>query len=306
MMMEIKKIGIIANIQKRQSAQHTRFLCDWLRGKGIQILLEKEIAHELGIAGGLEIRQMAENVDLIVVFGGDGTILRLAHSICGIEVPIAGINIGRLGYLAGINPKEMCDVLAAILSGHIEIEKRMMLDVAIYISGQEPKHHVVLNDVAISRGHFRRMVGMDAFIDDKYLATFEGDGIIVATPTGSTAYSLSAGGPVIYPQMSCLVITPLCPHTLTNRPLISPAHVSVTVKMATTTHAPGAIVVLDGMISYNLSADDVISVKQSPFVTRMISSPLRSYWEILRTKLSWGRLTKEQPVLNHADQSQDT
>jgi len=305
-MMKIKKIGIIANIQKRESARYTRSLCDWLRDKEIQVLLEKEIAHKLGATDGLEIRQMAESVDLIVVFGGDGTILRLAHSLCGIEVPIVGVNIGRLGYLAGINPGEMCDVLTAILLGHLDIEKRMMLDVFIYISGQEPKHHVVLNDIAISRGHFRRMVGMDTFIDDKYLATFEGDGIIVATPTGSTAYSLSAGGPIIHPQMSCIVITPLCPHTLTNRPLISPAYVSVTMKMTTTTHAPGAMVALDGMISYDLSAGDIISVKQSPFVTRMISSPLRSYWEILRTKLGWGRLTKEQPILNHANQPQDT
>jgi len=304
MMMKIKKIGIIANVQKRQSAQHTRFLCDWLAGKEIKVFLEKEIAHELGVTGGLEIRQMAANVDLIVVFGGDGTILRLAHSLHGIEVPIVGVNIGRLGYLAGINPKEMCDVLAEILSGSPEIEKRMMLDVSIWISGQEPKHHVALNDVVISRGHFKRMVEMDAFIDDKYLATFEGDGIIVATPTGSTAYSLSAGGPIIYPQMSCMVITPLCPHTLTNRPLISPDNVSVTMKMRT--HAPGAIATLDGMISYNLSAGDVVSVKRSPFVTRMISSPLRCYWEILRTKLGWGRLAKEQHTLNHADQSQDS
>lgn len=303
-MMKIRKIGIIANIQKRQSAQHTRFLCDWLRGKGIQVLLEEETAHKLGVADGMEIRQMAASVDLVVVFGGDGTILRLAHSLCGIEVPLAGVNIGRLGYLAGINPREMCDVLAAILSGHLEIEKRMMLEVSVGISGQEPKRHVVLNDVAVSRGHFKHMVRMDTFIDDKYLATFEGDGIIVATPTGSTAYSLSAGGPIIHPQMSCMVITPLCPHTLTNRPLVSPAHVSVTMKM--TTHTPGAIVDLDGMISYNLSAGDMISVKQSPFVTRMISSPLRGYWEILRTKLGWGRLPKEQPILNHANQSPDT
>ena len=293
MMMEIKKIGIITNVQKKQSARHTRLLCDWLLGKGIQVFLEEEIAHELGVANGMEVRQMAASVDLIVVFGGDGTILRLAHSLCGIEVPIAGVNIGRLGYLAGINPKEMCDVLAVILSGHLEIEKRMMLDVSICISGQELKHHIVLNDVVISRGHFKRMVGMDTFIDDKYLATFEGDGIIVATPTGSTAYSLSAGGPIIYPQMSCMVITPLCPHTLTNRPLISPDHVLVTMKM--TTHAHGAIVALDGMISYDLSAGDVISVKQSPFVTWMISSPLRGYWEILRTKLGWGHLTKNNP-----------
>ena len=303
MIMEIKRIGIIANVQKRQSAQRTRFLCDWLAKRGIQVLLEKEIAHKLGAADGLEVRQMAVSVDLIVVFGGDGTILRFAHSICDIEVPIVGVNIGRLGYLAGINPKEMCDVLAVILAGDLEIEKRMMLDVSIRISGQEQKHHVVLNDVVVSRGHFKRMVEMDTFIDDKYLATFEGDGIIVATPTGSTAYSLSAGGPIIYPQMSGIVITPLCPHTLTNRPLISPDHVLVTMKM--TTHAPGAIVVLDGMISYELSAGDVISVRKSPFATRMISSPLRCYWEILRTKLGWGRLTKEQPILNHVNQSQD-
>ncbi|MDR2862032.1 MAG: NAD(+)/NADH kinase [Syntrophobacterales bacterium] len=287
--MKIKKIGMTANVQKSSSARYTRSLRDWLQARGIQVLLEEEIAREIGAAGGLEIKELAANVDLIVVFGGDGTILRLAHSLCGIDVPIAGINIGRLGYLAVINLREMYNVLAAILAGNLQIEERMMLDVSILISGREEKH-TVLNDVVISRGRFQRMVGVDTFIDDQYLATLEGDGIIVATPTGSTAYSLSAGGPVVYPQMSSLVITPLCPHTLTNRPLIAPAHVVVTMKVAA--QAPGAVVALDGMISCDLSLGDMITVKQSPHVTRMISSPLRGYWEILRTKLGWGRLTE--------------
>jgi len=285
--MKIKKIGIIANVRKGQSAQYTRSLCDWLLSKGVDVLLEEETGSQIGVAG-VEIRQLASDVDLLVVFGGDGTILNLAHSICGIEVPIVGVNIGRLGYLVGIDLKEMCQVLETILSGQLEIEKRMMLDVSLHIAGQETKRYAVLNDVVISRGHFNRPVRLDASIDGQYLATFEGDGIIVATPTGSTAYSLSAGGPIIYPQMSCIVITPLCPHTLTNRPLISPAHVLVTLKMAR--HASGATVALDGMFSYDLSAGDVVTVRQSPFITRIVSSPLRDYWEVLRTKLGWGRL----------------
>lgn len=286
--MGIKRIGIIANIEKEQSAEYTVLLRDWLLARGLQVNLEKHIARKVGSPDGMDRRHLASEVDLIVVFGGDGTILRLAHFIRGIEIPIVGINMGGFGYLTEVNLSEMYCSIERILAGNFEMEKRMMLDVAIKGRDNEIEEQAVLNDVVIGRGNLNRMVELEAFVNDQYLTTFKADGIIVSTPTGSTAYSLSAGGPIVYPKMACMVISPLCPHMLTNRPIILPAEVVVTVRLLT--KGPGATVTLDGQIAYDLKTGDTVTICQSPYVTNLISSPLRDYWQILRTKLGWGRL----------------
>ncbi len=286
--MAIKRIGIIANIEKEQSAEYTVQLRDWLLARGLKVSLEKHIARKAGLEGGMDRRHLASEVDLMVVFGGDGTILRLAHFIRGIEIPIVGINMGGFGYLTEINLSEMFSAIERILAGNFETEKRKMLDVAIKGQDTEIEEQAVLNDVVIGRGNLSRMVELEVFVDGRFLTTFKADGIIVSTPTGSTAYSLSAGGPIVYPQMSCLIISPLCPHTLTNRPIILPGEVVVTATLLT--RGSGATVMLDGQVSYDLTTGDTVTICQSPYVTNLISSPLRDYWEILRTKLGWGRL----------------
>lgn len=286
--MGIKKIGIIANIDKEKSDEYTVQLRDWFLARGLKVYLEKHTARKVGKTDGMDRRHLASLVDLMVVFGGDGTILRLAHFIRGIEIPIVGINMGGFGYLTEVNLSEMYCSLERILAGNYEIEKRMMLDVAIKGQDAEIEEQAVLNDVVIGRGNLSRMVELEVFVNDEFLTTFKADGIIVSTPTGSTAYSLSAGGPIVYPKMACMVISPLCPHTLTNRPIILPADVVVTVKLLT--KEPGATLTLDGQISYDLKAGDTVTICRSPYVTNLISSPLRDYWEILRTKLGWGRL----------------
>ncbi|MDX9746344.1 MAG: NAD(+)/NADH kinase [Syntrophales bacterium] len=286
--MGIKKIGIIANIDKERSDEYTIQLRDWLLVRGFKVYLEKHTARKVGKRDGMDRRHLASVVDLIIAFGGDGTILRLAHFIRGIEIPIVGLNMGGFGYLTEVNLSEMFCSLERILSGNFEMEKRMMLDVAIKGQDAEIEEQAVLNDVVIGRGHLSRMVELEVFVNDAFLTTFKADGIIVSTPTGSTAYSLSAGGPIVYPKMACMVISPLCPHTLTNRPIILPADVVVTAKLIT--REPGAMVTLDGQISYDLKTGDTVTVCRSPYVTNLISSPLRDYWEILRSKLGWGRL----------------
>jgi NAD+ kinase len=286
--MAIKRIGIIANIDKEKSEEYTLQLRDWLVARGLKVYLEKHIARKAGASDGMERRHLASEVDLIVVFGGDGTILRLAHFIRGIEIPIVGINMGGFGYLTEVNLSEMYCSLERILAGNYEMEKRMMLDVAIKGRDTEIEEQAVLNDVVIGRGNLSRMVELEAFVNGEFLTTFKADGIIVSTPTGSTAYSLSAGGPIVYPKMACMVISPLCPHMLTNRPIILPGDVVVTVKLLT--KEQGATVTLDGQISYDLKAGDTVTICRSPYVTNLISSPLRDYWEILRKKLGWGRL----------------
>jgi NAD+ kinase len=286
--MAIKRIGIIANIDKEKSDEYTLQLRDWLVARGLKVYLEKHIARKAGAPEGMERRHLASEVDLIVAFGGDGTILRLAHFIRGIEIPIVGINMGGFGYLTEVNLSEMYCSLERILAGNFEMEKRMMLDVAIKGRDAEIEEQAVLNDVVIGRGNLSRMVELEAFVNGEFLTTFKADGVIVSTPTGSTAYSLSAGGPIVYPKMACMVISPLCPHMLTNRPIILPADVVVTVKLLTKEN--GATVTLDGQISYDLKTGDTVTICRSPYVTNLISSPLRDYWEILRKKLGWGRL----------------
>jgi NAD+ kinase len=286
--MAIKKIGIIVNIDKQKSDEYTVQLREWLVARGRKVYLEKYTARKIGETNGMDRRHLASSVDLIVAFGGDGTILRLAHFIRGIEIPIVGINMGGFGYLTEVNLSEMYCSLERILAGNFEMEKRMMLDVAIKGQNTVIEEQAVLNDVVIGRGNLSRMVELEVFVNDEFLTTFKADGIIVSTPTGSTAYSLSAGGPIVYPKMGCMVISPLCPHTLTNRPIILPADVIVTVRLLT--KEPGAAVTLDGQISYDLKTGDTVTIGKSPYVTNLISSPLRDYWEILRTKLGWGRL----------------
>ncbi len=286
--MAIKKIGIIANIDKEKSDEYTTQLRDWLIARGLKVSLEKHTARKVGKSDGMDRRHLASSVDLIVAFGGDGTILRLAHFIRGIEIPIVGINMGGFGYLTEVNLSEMYCSLERILAGNFEMEKRMMFDVAVKGRDTEIEEQAVLNDVVIGRGNLSRMVVLQVFVNDEFLTTFRADGIIISTPTGSTAYSLSAGGPIVYPKMGCMVLSPLCPHTLTNRPIILPVDVEVKVKLLT--KEPGATVTLDGQISYDLKLGDMVTVCRSPYVTNLISSPLRDYWEILRTKLGWGRL----------------
>jgi NAD+ kinase len=225
-------------------------------------------------------------VDLIVVFGGDGTILRTARLVRDRDVPIVGINLGVFGYLTEVNLDEMYSAMEVILAGDFHVEKRMMLDVEIQ-GGEEPhREGTVLNDVVINRKNLSRIVELETMVDGRYLTTFKADGLIVATPTGSTAYSMAAGGPIVFPEMNSIIINPICPHTLTNRPVILPGNAVIRVMLTTMEH--GATVTLDGQVSFTVRYGESITIRKSRYITRLVSSPHRDYLEILRTKLGWG------------------
>ncbi len=287
--MEIKKIGIVANVKKERASAYTLSLCEWLRKRGLEVFLEKGIAEKVRDEHWKERKALADNVDLLVVFGGDGTILRTARFTLGSSTPIVGINLGGFGYLTEVNLSEMFSALEIILGGNFETDKRMMLDVAM--SGQEEEGiiHTVLNDVVLNRAHLSRIVELETYVDGRYLITYKADGLIVSTPTGSTAYSLSAGGPIVFPQQDAIILNPICPHTLTNRSVILPAtaHVQVILR----TNEEGAILTLDGQRSFPLKSGDYLKITKSPHVTTLVSSPHRDYMEILRTKLGWVGLT---------------
>jgi NAD+ kinase len=286
--MLIKKVGIIANIAKEQSPACTASLRDWMVGRGLEVYLEEGIAAKIGVTPGMERRKLGSLVDLLVVFGGDGTILRTARLVQDHQVPIVGINLGVFGYLTEVNLNEMFSALEVILSGDFQVEKRMMLDVKINGVGVDESYRggSVLNDVVINRGNLSRIVDLETTVNGLYLTTFKADGLIIATPTGSTAYSLAAGGPIVFPELYSIIINPICPHTLTNRPIILPE--SAVIEVTARSLEQGATVTLDGQVSFTVKSGDSITITKSRYITTLVSSPHRGYFEILRTKLGWG------------------
>ncbi|ABC77186.1 ATP-NAD kinase [Syntrophus aciditrophicus SB] len=288
----IKKIGIIANIRKEKALGCAAELKAWLLDQGMEVFLDEEIAGVLGEPGGMNRRSLAAQADLLIVLGGDGTMLRAARSVREFDIPIVGINLGAFGYLTDINLNEMYPSLERILCGNYATEKRMMLDMEVMRGGRILCEHTVLNDVVINRGNLSRIIDMETAVDDHYLTTFRADGLIISTPTGSTAYSLSAGGPIVFPSQDAIIINPICPHTLTNRPVILPCTMTVSVKIWS--EDEGVNVDLDGQESVALKSGDILIIRRSRYMTTLVSSQNRDYLEILRSKLGWGRL----PAMN--------
>ena len=290
--MEIKKIGIIANVEKEKSREHVLSLRNWLKRRGLEVFLEKGLAELTGEDGGMERKSLVAAVDLLVVFGGDGTILRTARFAVGSATPIIGINLGDFGYLTEVNLNEMYSAMEIILRGECRTDRRMMLDAAINDQEEGGGRYTALNDVVINRANLSRIVELETYVNGAYLITYKADGLIVSTPTGSTAYSLSAGGPIVFPDQDVIIINPICPHTLTNRPIILPSDACV--KVILRTKEQGATLTLDGQVSVTLKSGDTLTVKKSVHVTTLVSSPHRDYLEILRTKLGWKGLVSDK------------
>lgn len=284
----IRKIGIIANIEKPNAPEYTIRLQKWIQNLGLEVCLESALAAKVGQSPGFDREELASLADLVVVFGGDGTLLMAARFLCRHNTPILGINLGTFGFLTVVNLNEMFNALEMILRGEYRIEKRMMLDAIVYRNKEAVREYTVLNDAVINRGNVFRLLEMETVVNDEYLTTYKADGLIVSTPTGSTAYSLSAGGPIVFAQHDCIIVNPICPHTLTNRPIILPD--TAVFKVAIWSGEGEASLTLDGQISFSLNPGDIITLKKSRFLTNLIVSPHRDYLEILRSKLGWGGL----------------
>ena len=284
--MEIRRVGIIANIRKEKAPELITRLKSWAKDRGVEVVLEREIAQKMTEPGGVDREEIGSRVDMIVAFGGDGTLLMAARSVRKFNVPILGINLGAFGYLTVFNLNEMIEALEMIYRGDYRTERRMMLDVLVHGSGKTQEDCSVLNDVVINRGNLSRMVDLEVIVDDRYLTTYKADGLIISTPTDSTAYSLSAGGPIVFPVLDSIIINPICPHTLTNRPVMLPE--SASIRVVLWTKGLGATATLDGQLSYDLRSGDSIVIRKSQYVTNLVTSPRREYLQILRSKLGWG------------------
>jgi NAD+ kinase len=281
----MKRIGIICKIGRPEPVEILKEFLPWLRNKGYEVFLDSETAGVLNMEGHPRFH-IPSIVDVIIVLGGDGTMLGVARLVGGRGVPILGVNLGGLGFITEVNRDEIFDAVEKVLAGSCSIEERIMLTAVVHRHGETIADFVVLNDVVINKGALARIIDLETYINNSYVTTFKADGLIISTPTGSTAYSLSAGGPILYPTLNSIVLTPICPHTLTNRPIVLPDDFTVEIIMRS--ESEDVFLTLDGQVGFSLRRDDTIEVKKSEFMTKLLIPCERDYFQVLRTKLKWG------------------
>ena len=282
----MKTYGIIAKRNKPEALSLSREIREWLEIRGIKTVVERAVAESIGCSNSVDVKEIPSLAELLIVLGGDGTLLSVAR-LKGVEaIPILGINLGGLGFITETFKEETFQVLEKIVAGDFETEKRLMLKATVYRGEKIIGESKVLNDIVINKGALARIIDLETYIDGGYLTTFKADGLILSTPTGSTAYSLAAGGPVLYPSLNAIVVNPICPHTLTNRPIVLPDSVSVRVILKA--FKQDVHLTLDGQVGMPLKGDDVVEAQKAKSYIHLIKSPYKTYFELLRTKLRWG------------------
>jgi NAD+ kinase len=280
----VKTIGIVANKGKPEARIVARELLYLLEVRGARVVLEESIASDLGRTDiAATVDELGEQVQLICVLGGDGTLLGIARRLAGQSVPILGINLGTLGFLSEAEPEHLPHAVDNLLSGNYDIEIRTMLEATLVRKGKTLATYTAMNDIGIAKGSFCRIIQCAVYLDDAYVATFNGDGVIVSSPTGSTAYSLSAGGPIVAPNVDMLLLTPVAPHSLTARPMVLSADQVIRIEVDAVHQEMGLSI--DGQFGYRLEIGDHIYVKKSPHCTPLIRWKKGAFFEAIRTKL---------------------
>jgi NAD+ kinase len=291
----MRRIGIVAKMRLQAAAQHLVEAAAWLQSRHIEPVFDTDSAALARTAGGspdytvLEKDQLPSHVDMVLVLGGDGTLLGMAGRIgqAGLEIPILGVNFGSLGFLTEVTLPEMYSSLEAAIEGRSEIERRMMLHVRVDRGAERLADRVVLNDVVVTQGAFSRVIDLSVSVDGEFMMRVRADGIIVASPTGSTAYNLSSGGPILHPHVDALSITPIAPHTLTNRPVVVPG--SSEIRIQPFTHDEQEVfATFDGQWLLPLKGTHIVSVRRAEKPLRLIRASSRGYFQVLREKLKWG------------------
>lgn len=289
----ITRVGIVAKSGLAAAVPHLERVVSWLVEQGLQPVLETETAALMG--GGARASQasrdeLPRHVDLIVVLGGDGTLLSVADRIgdANCETPILGVNFGRLGFLTEVTLPELLPALESAVSGTTLVHARAMLRATVRRDGEQLAEHVVLNDVVITRGTISRLIYLAVYVDDLFVTNVKADGLIVATPTGSTAYNLAAGGPIIHPGIDALLLTPIAPHSLGNRPIAVPGAATIAVRAAADVTRGDIYVTFDGQRGLGFEAGDELTIRRAERPLRLVGSPTRGYYDTLREKLRWG------------------
>lgn len=289
---EIKCVGVVVKPNHKEAWQTACELSEWLKKRGIDLIGKphegaKNFGAESCSIEAVETDKFQTQADLIVVLGGDGTMISTARLTGDREILVLGINYGSLGYLTEFRIEEMFDALERILEGDYQIDSRVMLDAELSRDGEVLGKGRVLNEVVINKSALARVIEIEVKLNDLFVNAFRADGLIVSTPTGSTAYSLSAGGPILYPSMNALVLTPICPFTMTNRPIVIPDNDQIEIVLKNENE--GVVLTLDGQIGYQMKTGDRVSIRKSRTNFNLIQPTNRNYFDVLRNKLKWGR-----------------
>jgi NAD+ kinase len=285
-MQPIKKVGIVSKPGIPRAAEIVPNLVGWLEDRGIQVQYDDQTAAYLDRDGGVSRDHVADDCQLVIVLGGDGTLLSAARSIAGRESPLFAVNLGGLGFLTAITVDELYPQLERAIRHEHRIAYRRMLHCELMRRDKMVAEYEALNDVVLNKSSLARMIEVEARVDQHFVCTYKADGLIVATPTGSTAYSLSAGGPIVFPQVAALCITPICPHMLTNRPVLVPD--SSVIQITSRAESETAYLTVDGQVGEPLERHDVIVCRRSEKMVQLVRPPKMMFFDVLREKLSWG------------------
>ena len=279
---QIKSVAIVVKPNNSEAQATADELSAWLNSRNIELAGEPICAGKDSDFSGANL-----DADLVVVLGGDGTMIATARVIGDREILVLGVNYGGLGYLTDFRIEEMHPALDSILAGDYEIDRRVMLDVEHKRGDDTLAKGRVLNDVVINKAALARIIEIEVRLNDQFVNSFRADGLIVSTPTGSTAYNLSAGGPIVYPSMNAVVLTPICPFTLTNRPIVVPDRARIELKLMNENE--GVVLTLDGQTGFPMLGDDTVVIRKSETTFNLVQPPNRNYFDVLRNKLKWGR-----------------
>lgn len=284
--MKSKSVGILTKPKFPEVKPTLQGVVTWLRDRHITVLLDTTSASLLSEQGGIQKTQLAIQSDVLLILGGDGTILNAARLAAERSIPILGVNMGGLGFLTEVRLDNLYASLDRVFANDFTLDERLMLQTHVHRHGETVARGIVLNDVVISKGTLARMIELKIAIQGQFVTNLRADGLIVGTPTGSTAYSMSAGGPIINPAVQSLILTPISPHTLTHRPLIVPGNAEIEVTL--TSKDEGAMATLDGQVGIAMTQGDTAVIQASEHRTKLIRFPESHYYEVLREKLKWG------------------
>jgi len=283
----VTRVGIVAKPDAPRAQGVILQLLPWLAARGHAVVFEKETADLVPVVVGASASkaELPGQVDLLIVLGGDGTLLSMARAVGDLGVPLLGVNLGGLGFLTATTLEEMFPALEAYLGGRMAIEERMLLAARVIRNGQLLCEYAALNDVVITKSAMSRIIDLSVSVEGRYATAYRADGLIISTPTGSTAYSLSAGGPILFPTMDAVVLTPICSHTLTNRPIVVPGTDRIEVTLLADQEV---MATMDGQVGVGLREGDTVEIRKAASRIRLVRFPQKDFFSVLRTKLKWG------------------
>jgi NAD+ kinase len=287
------RAGLVARLTLPEALSALTQAGVWLDAHGATPVVEAQSAAAAGLAGRwltVARPELPKQVDVVIAFGGDGTLLDAAGAVAqaGADVPLLGVNLGHLGFLTEVGREELVGALETLVSGRARVESRLLLTGRIERAGRAVAEHVALNDIVVTRGALSRMIEIDVTVDGQFVCHVKADGLIVATATGSTAYNLSAGGPIVHPSVDAVVLTPIAPHTLTYRPIVLPAGSTIALEPVIEPAASDIVLTFDGQFGAPLQRGDHVLIERAPRVLRLLRTSSRTHFDMLREKLKWG------------------